>query len=170
MRQGSVNISKARFLSGGIGHHQYDLGMKATSVLEWNESDKKYELCKLPPGKRDRLVSETKQIDFGSQMLAEFRSSEGNAPEPQGSEDKVTEKIEKNKEDSEVEEEDLPNPLKWFGYLPPQALRQAQSQYQEALKLVISMSNSQLRFKELALKLDVLLEQKKELSLKDPEK
>lgn len=62
-------------------------------------------------------------------------------------------------------ENSINDPLKWFGVLVPQNMRQAQSSFSKALEFVIQGTNLQLEMTRLKTNYDIKLEMKKKLTL-----
>lgn len=64
--------------------------------------------------------------------------------------------------ESRKSEEKSVDPIKWFGFMPPQNLHLAQKLYQQALQWLVQAANVQLRLQETCSNIDKLKKLKQE--------
>ena len=135
MKNGYLMMSRARYSMGvkSVGISQYDENnMKATKVVivntenDCNNDDKTFQL----------VNSNNSLLDTSSDTVSEGLRQR-----------KVTDKVETITHGSEMTtkkknaQANVTDPIKWFGVLVPQALRQSQGYFKQALDCAVTVSN-----------------------------
>ncbi|XP_014248877.1 coiled-coil domain-containing protein 115-like [Cimex lectularius] len=141
IKTGSLHLAKSRYI----------MGNRSVSVLQLPTEE-----CQL--NALVRVVEKDQDVDGLSLEL--------NKLDLKGKDEKGTKQRKKADETSDDETEldvKVQDPIKWFGVLTPQNLRQAQSSFAKALEYSVQCANLQLEMKQVQMKYKELIEEKNKL-------
>ncbi|XP_046993278.1 coiled-coil domain-containing protein 115 isoform X1 [Schistocerca americana] len=153
MKAGFLNIAKARYIMGKTSVSSLQLPSEDASDVT--------ALCKVVLDKK----SSAEDREF--QLMLDFKDQgkqvDDVTPAPRKRNITDENKLMEEKPDSKFKTQDS-DPLRWFGVLVPQNLRQAQTNFQSALPLVIECANLQLKLLDSYDKHKKALRRKKDIS------
>ncbi|XP_014289906.1 coiled-coil domain-containing protein 115 [Halyomorpha halys] len=142
IKSGSLHLAKSRYI----------MGNRSVSALQLpsEDSNEFTALVKVLSVKdpNDEVIFDLNRLSL-SDLSKDVKSRQ---PKVKG-ESEETNNLDKNIQD----------PLKWFGVLVPQNMRQAQSSFSKALEYVLQGTNLQLEMMRLKVNYDIKLKKKKEL-------
>lgn len=157
MKVGFLNIAKARYIMGKTSVSSLQLPTedapditalyKVTLVDNLSAEDREFQLL-------SNLKQGNAQVDSVTHSTRKRKGSD---------EDKTPDKALEEKPDSKFRTPDS-DPLRWFGVLVPQNLRQAQTSFQSALPLIVECANLQLKLFNVSNKYKDLLMRKKDIA------
>ncbi|KAK6177456.1 hypothetical protein SNE40_015552 [Patella caerulea] len=133
MKDGYLNLSRAR----------YNMGLKAVGALQFNQNAMTA-LTKVDVNGTEKNSSKPFEIT-SSQIQKPSKNDEDGGLRKRNTGTDKSEKIENigilKNDDSDIKEETVIDPLKWFGVLVPQNLRKSQSSFKQAVESVVTIAN-----------------------------
>jgi len=164
MKKGQFNVTKARISLGptSITEGQYDMGTKATVVVECVCESKEIVFKRTEPLPLESFIDDIHEKPPSSNIRArKLQDSEKYQYKGPDKQDQT-----KHQKKEGMKPQKRKDPVQWFGFLPPATLRQAQSDYKNALGVVLQMANLEQKIFYLQEEYRDLVQQKKHLQEK----
>lgn len=154
IKSGSLHLAKSRYI----------MGNKSVSILQ------------LPTEESSEFTASTRVTKSNENNVEDqicFKLSKITLKDVTESASKLRSRNPKNKNIHSDEQDDvdceisIPDPLKWFGVLVPQNMRQAQASFSKALEYVIQCTNIQIEMDHLKKEYNLKIKEKEEFKLKN---
>ncbi|KAK3100563.1 hypothetical protein FSP39_021860 [Pinctada imbricata] len=155
LKDGFFNMSRARYNMGAksVGELQYN-DKEMRPLMKVDFEDKKFTLMSVDPNS---------DYDGASSQFSEKEGLRQRKVENVGFSEDEKGGIKLKDMNEKVKKKSNYDPLKWFGVLVPQALRQSQSAFKKSLELAVNVANLKMRLGALKNSYEELMCKKMEL-------
>lgn len=169
MKNGFLKMSRARYNMGtkSVGISQYERNMKASKMVSMTTDDvngrKTFEFVN-PSDCTFDSSDESNELKESS-GLRQRKNAASERVETLGPEGDQLISNDSNSKNCKIDNDPIKNdPIKWFGVLVPQSLRQSQGYFKQATETVLNVSNLKMKVLDLKDKYKSLQKEKHMLS------